>query len=73
MGFECICYDLHGFSPDPTCPVHSPKARVRLDAKTRGLILDIAIASTQSVGDDAIDLALEIQGFIEDKLDGRSG
>ena len=21
----CSCYDLHGFSPDPTCPVHHSK------------------------------------------------
>ena len=23
MSGPCSCYDLHGFSPDPTCPAHS--------------------------------------------------
>ncbi|KKK55785.1 hypothetical protein LCGC14_3071050, partial [marine sediment metagenome] len=22
---SCSCYDLHGFSPDPTCSAHHPK------------------------------------------------
>lgn len=29
MSEPCSCYDLHGFSPDPTCLVHQPKYVVK--------------------------------------------
>ena len=39
-----------------------------LSAKTKGLILDIAIDSTQSAGDDAVALAVDVPAFIESWL-----